>query len=161
MDQAAAHRAAVADLEVADQGHRRCQQRIPFGETGVALNRPLARHRADADAAIAIGVNAVQTGNAVHVHDHRRTGQTQAHERHQALSAGEDLAVVAVLVEQMDCLVQGFRTVVAERCGFHGDGRAFSGCVANYPRVVKKTPCKDGVLRLRGARAALRSGRTD
>ena len=120
MDQAAAHRAAVADLEVADEGHRRRQQRIPLGKTGVPFDRPLARHRADAQAAVAVDGDAVQAGNAVHVHDHRRPGQAQAHERHQALSAGKDLAVVAVLVQQARRLVEGSGTIVGERCGFHG-----------------------------------------
>ena len=127
MHQAAAHRAAVADLEVADEGHRRRQQGIPFSELGVVLDGPLAGHRADSQAAVAVGGDAVQPGNPVHVHDHRRTGQPQAHERHQALSAGEDLAVVAVLVEQADRLVECLRAEIIEGCGFHAGECCFPG----------------------------------
>ena len=140
MDQASPHRAAVADLEVADQGHGRSQQGIPCCETRVPFESALARQRPDAETAVAAVGDPVQTGNAVQVDDGRGTRQPQVHERHEALAAGQDLPVLAVLVEHAERLVEGLRTVVGKGRGFHGDGRCLVGaqpdflCAARFPQ---------------------------
>ena len=51
--------------------------------------------------------------------------------RHQALTAGQDLRVVAVLGEQIDGLVDGLRTVIDEGGGLHDTSRDSAASMVN------------------------------
>ena len=61
----------------------------------------------------------------VQVDQHRRRGEAQVHQRHEALPAGERLGVVAVLGQQRDALVEGRRVVVGEPVRLHRVDTAF------------------------------------
>jgi hypothetical protein len=117
---AAAHGAAVADLHVRDAGQGLVEQRRALGHQRALLGRALARGGADAHAAGRARLDERQPGHAVDVDQRGRLGQAEVHGRHQALAAGQDLALVAVLGQEVERLGQAARTVVRERDGFHG-----------------------------------------
>ena len=63
--------------------------------------------------------DALQLGDTVEVDEVRETGEAERQQRHQALTAGEDLGLVAVVGEQADGLGDGLRRVVLERRWLH------------------------------------------
>ena len=69
--------------------------------------------RADGD--VVAGVADVrQVGDAADVDEHARLGEAQLHQRQQAVAAGEELGIVAVLADEADRLVGGAGTDVVE-----------------------------------------------
>ena len=61
-------------------------------------------------------------GNAPDVDDMGRLDQPQLHQRHQALSAGQELGTLPRALEEVDGLVHGFRNGVVEGGRVHGVG---------------------------------------
>ena len=130
--QAAADGAAIADLRMADQRQGLGEQRVALLHQGRALGRALANHRPDGQAAIGRldladlveGVDVDQVGGA---------GQAQVEQGHEALAAGEDLGLVAVLAEQRQRLGHALRGVVLERWWFHATSRRRQGTARRSP----------------------------
>ena len=84
--------------------------------------RPLARlvahQRADVQRAVLL-LELAELGDAVDVDERPRRGEAELHQRDQALPAGEDLRVFAVLLEQGQRLVEGRRREVVEAGWVH------------------------------------------
>ena len=115
----AADRAAVADLEVADERRGPGQQRDRVGDARrersiVACVVP-APIRTDAVAPL----DAAQLLDPTEVDEVLEGGQPQGEHRDEALAAGEQLRDVAELGEQGHRLLGGRRRVVLERGGLH------------------------------------------
>ena len=78
----------------------------------------MAGERADGD--VVAGVADVrQVAEAADVDEHARLREAQLHQRQQAVAAGEELGVVAVLADEADGLVGGTGTDVVEGGGNH------------------------------------------
>ena len=113
MRQRAADRAAVAHLLVGDQDAARATTPArACPEVGVP------GHRADPPAAV-LALDAVQAGHPPQVDQQRRRRQPQLHQRQQRVPAGEQLGVLAVLVQHADRLVEGLGRLVVERARDH------------------------------------------
>ena len=89
--EAAAERAAIADLRIADRrrrvGHHRALLRSSRRRRHVVMHR----RGADLDLAVLLA-DAGQLRNARDVDERRRLAEPQLHQRHQAVAAGEQLA---------------------------------------------------------------------
>jgi hypothetical protein len=83
-----------------------------------AMKRGVPCERPDAQAG-SIGLQKIEFGYAVHVEKLHRTRQPEVHHRHEALAAGEDLALCAVLGKKGEQFVERARRVVLERGGLH------------------------------------------
>ncbi len=108
-----ADRAAVAHLPVADlagdvrqQGRVRTQQRVP-------LQVAVAAQRADREG-VPLVPDVAQLVQRTDVHDELRGGQAQLHQRHQGVSPGQQLRVVAVFGEHTEGVVHRGRTSVLQ-----------------------------------------------
>ena len=112
-----ADRAAVADLEVADQRRGRGQERhvamsLPTSTSpGGPSHRP-RRARSTRSSRRSDATRPMSTSVC-------EPGQPEVEHRDQALAAGEHLGLVAEFGEQRDDLVDGRRCVVVERCRLH------------------------------------------
>src|SRR5256885_5167315 len=84
----------------------------------ISVKRGVAREGADAQGAV-LGVQKVQLGDAVEVEQPRRPREAKVHHRHQALAAGEDLALLAMLRKQCEQGIERLRGVVFEVGGLH------------------------------------------
>ena len=108
----------VADGPVPDVGHgRRHQGSRPAGHRR-ALDGGVADAGADGEPARP-GVDGVEPGDAADVDKVGGMAQPQRQQRDEALPAGQDLGVGAVLGQQADRLLHGSRAVVAERRHLH------------------------------------------
>jgi hypothetical protein len=116
--QAADHRAAVADGGVGQVGQGLPQQRHRAVGVRVVLDLGVAGHRADPHR-LGVGADVGQLRQPVDVDQVRRRGQAHVQQRHQALPARQDLAVVAGVVEDRERLLDGGGAVVLERGWFH------------------------------------------
>ena len=139
-----------------NERHRLGDQRHTLGDQRRALDRTLARHGTNDDAVVRL-LDIRQGGDAIEIDQHRRLRQTEIHRRHQALTTCQCLGVVAVLGEQRQGFVQGFRREVA-KCGrLHVDSlcaqRSSSG------RVTRLEPGQG--RRVLIARSPTRKGDTD
>jgi hypothetical protein len=82
-----------------------------------------------ADLQVAVGLgDAVQPGQAIHVHEDGGGREAELQQRDEALTAGQDLGVVTVLGQDLEGLVEGFGRDIVERTGVH----ASSGIVAGW-----------------------------
>ena len=114
----AAHRAAVADLEVPDERRRKAEER--GRSRGItALELGLAGHRPDRDRAVG-PLDAGERRHPVEVHDVLEASQPQRQHRDEALPPGERLGLVAVLREQTGHVVDRLGRVVLEGRRLHG-----------------------------------------
>ena len=82
-----------------------------------ALDRDLPRHRADLEHPVRD--DALELGKPVEIDEDARHREAQVHERYEALAAGQDLGLVAVLAQNLDRLVEAFGGEVLERRGLH------------------------------------------
>jgi hypothetical protein len=57
----------------------------------------------------------VEAGDPVDVDEYLRRGETQLEQRDQALTAGEDLGILAVLAQQLDGLFERAGSDIVER----------------------------------------------
>jgi hypothetical protein len=82
------------------------------------MKRGVARPRTNAQDTIADGEH-VQPGDSVDVDQMRGTREAESHDRHQALAARQDPAIVRRQLRQQPYrLRQSLRPVVGERCRF-------------------------------------------
>jgi hypothetical protein len=88
------------------------------GDFRVVLGGRLADHRPDPQPAVD-ALDRLELGDPVEVDQALEAGETQRQHRHQALTAGEHLGVVAVAVEELDVVGERAGRLVRERCGFH------------------------------------------
>jgi hypothetical protein len=117
VDQAADHRAAVADGGVGDVGDGLAEQ----GDGGgglVVLDPGVAGQGADPDR-VRLPGDLVQGGQPVDVDQVGGGGQPHVEQRDQALAAGQDLAVVAHLGQHGQRLGDRLRPVVGEHRWLH------------------------------------------
>ena len=113
-----ADRAAVAHLRIADLTGCIGEQRNVLGEHRTVLEIHVAGERADGDVVTGIA-DVRQFTDAADVDEHARLGESQLHQGQQAVPAGEELGIVAVLADELDGLFGGSGTDVVERCGDH------------------------------------------
>ena len=93
----AAHRAAVARRHVPDVGQREPQQRAG-GAAPPACRSSVALRAQRADAHGTVGdVDHRERRHLAEVDEHCRRSEPEVEQRHEALTAGDDLGVVAVL----------------------------------------------------------------
>ena len=104
MREAAAERAERADPHVADQRGRLRQDRTVAGDVGRFDERRVACQRAEAKPT-GVCLHATER-KVVDVDDHARAREAIVQQRHQALAAGEDLHVVAMVAELLQRLVE-------------------------------------------------------
>ena len=114
MGERAAHRAAVADLEVADVRRRPRQQRDRSSHLGVVLDARFGGGRTDPQGAVSM-FDALQLADPSDIDEMVDVREPQREHRHEALPAGEHLGLLAELGEELDGLVSGRRSVVVER----------------------------------------------
>ena len=118
MGDRAAERATVAHLRVADVSCGMREQRHVLAQQFGRLDVHVAGHRADGDV-VAVVADVRQVGEATDVDQHARLGEAELHHRQQAVAAGDELGLVAVLADQADGLLGGLGTDVVERGGDH------------------------------------------
>ena len=85
-------------------------------EGGVVFHVAVAGHRADGEV-IPFITDVVQVVYATEIYKDRRGGEPELHYGEQAMSAGEELGLLAVLPEQLDSVVHGFGNFVVEGKG--------------------------------------------
>ena len=120
MGDAAAHRAPIANLHIADLACGFGQEPAFGRQQAMAFDGVMRRQRADGDGLMARR-HFFQPADAAQVDDDRRRGKTQFHQRNQAVTAGEHFGVLAVFPHQTHRFLQGFGGVVIE-----GNHRLFS-----------------------------------
>ena len=125
MGDRATDRAAVTHLRVADVAGRVLQQRGVLGEQVGVLDVVVPGERADGDV-VAVLADVAQVAEAADVDEHARLRQAQLHQRQQAVAAGDQLGLVAVLAEQADGLLGGAGPDVVEGGGDHAGAPAFA-----------------------------------
>ena len=119
MRDGAAKGAAGADRMVRDVAHHRRQQPAQRPVHDRTMERRMPHAGADAKLAV-LDRQALERGDAVDVDEMRRPRQAECHDRHQALAAGQDAAVLRRhLGQQRDGFVDRLRCVIAERGGLH------------------------------------------
>jgi hypothetical protein len=97
--------AAVADDRVGDERCRRGHRGLPVGEEVGVLEVDVPAQGADPDRAVGVDAVVGEPGQPVDVDEQVRVREAQLEHRHQALPAGEHLAVRAA-GEQRERLVQ-------------------------------------------------------
>ena len=118
MGEAAADGAAVARLDMADEAQRLGQQRQVAAQRRIGQGIGLARAGPHGERSLAC-LDAAQLGRRVDVHQQRRPHQPHCHQRHQGLSAGDDLALAARARQQPARLVGACRARVVELRSLH------------------------------------------
>src|ERR1044072_4405221 len=100
MPEAAADRAAVADLCMSDVRHRRREQRVRAAYPLARFNCPMARRRADCERTVGLLAHAGKRVDAVEVDEWRRAREAKIQHRHEALPAGEELRLAVRFEER-------------------------------------------------------------
>ena len=103
MDQAASDGAAVADCRMSDLLDRFPENWHTLGERWRALDVPLPQHRAEREDSI-VEPDLIQAFDSVEIDQMMRLRQTEIHQRHETLPAGQHFGLIAVSLEQR----QGF-----------------------------------------------------
>ena len=119
MRDAAANRAAVADLVMRDVRDRRLQQRMRGREPRIVLDVAPAHHGAEPHA-VGGNLDLVQLGQLAQVDEQRRRSDTERQHRHQALPAGDGTCLPIMGGKQRDGFGQRGGTGIFERRQFHG-----------------------------------------
>ncbi len=120
----AAHGAAVAGLEVADEGQRAGEQRELRRKLRPVLEPVLGDGGADLDLVaqdlVTHDLDVIELGKARDVDHHRRFEEAQVEHRHQRLPARHHLGLLAVLREEGEGLGDSVRAHIVEAARFHG-----------------------------------------
>ena len=124
MGNAAANRAAVADLIMRDVGDRGLEQRMRGLEPFVVLDVAPAHHGAERDARIR-NPDSAQIGELAQVDKQRGLGEAEGEHRHQALAACDRLGVV-VRGEEFDRFRECGRAGIVEGRQFHDLDASFA-----------------------------------
>ena len=124
MGDRAAHGAAVAGLEVADEGQRAGEQRELRRKLRPVLEPVLGDRGADLDLVaqdlVTHDLDVIELGKARDVDQYRRFEKAQVEHRHQRLPARHHLGVLAVLCEEGERLRDIVRAHIVEAARFHG-----------------------------------------
>ena len=115
----AADRATVTDLGVADLAGGVRQQRHVLLQERRRLDVHVAGQGADGDVVAAVA-DVRQVAEATDVDQHGRLGEAELHHRQQAVAAGDELGLVAVLADEADRLLRRLGADVVECCRDHG-----------------------------------------
>jgi predicted transposase YdaD len=91
---------------VANKRHRRGENRILLLNDTGTLQGPLPYQRADRKPAVRRNRDRIEILQPVNIDDDAWPRQSQIHQWHQALSAGEDLRLIAMAVEQIQSFFQ-------------------------------------------------------
>src|SRR5262245_52038402 len=83
-----------------------------------ALDRDIARGRADAQSAVVLA-DVVEVSDAVDVDEDGGTSESKAHGRNQALTASQDPRIRAMLLQLCERLVSRVSADVIEGCRYH------------------------------------------
>src|SRR5207302_868796 len=110
-----------------------------------ALHLSVARHGAD-DETAALAPDSRQGFDVVDVDQPRRPGQAEVHQRHQALAAREQLALIAMSGQQLERLVLGARVVVLELRGLHEVASSITRCGVRGSCVASRPSASDTAL---------------
>ena len=98
-------------------GHRLSDERRHLGDIGGFKNLRVTGERADAQC-LAVVCNARQLIDVIDVDEYFGRGKTHVQCGHEALATGKDARVIAVLVEEVEDLVEIIGTDIGEWCGF-------------------------------------------
>src|SRR6476660_10601649 len=104
MDQAAADGAAVANCRMGNLLDRFAKNRQTLVDRWRALDIPLPHHRAEREDAI-VEPDLVQAFDAVEIDQVMRLRQTEIHQRHETLPAGEDFGFISMRSKKRQCFV--------------------------------------------------------
>ena len=146
MHDRAADRATVACLHVADPLERAAHERQAADGVGIALDHALADRCAD-DQRIVAHLDVLQLVEAVDVDQPGRSREAHGHHGNEALSAGDELGVAAMLGEQFAGFGEGGDSGVFEGGGFHGINDALH-CSTWGGRGVSLSDRDPGIHRL-------------
>ena len=142
MGHTSAERSAVAHLRVTDQrrgpGQQRRVRRHERGANDVAVGR----HRADHERGPVVANVDAGEARSREVDHHRWAGQAQLHERQERLTTGDHASVVAMLAEQLDCMIGSSCEQVSER---HGDHDALPSAT-DCPEACAAAHCTDSTI---------------
>ncbi len=120
MAEAAANCASVADRRMADVRNRQLQQRRMLRHKCGSAEISVAGQCADTQSAIVFRY-ATEFRDLVDIHQHLRRGQAHVQDRHQALAAGHDPGVVAMLFKGGEYVAQRRRPHEIEGRRFHAE----------------------------------------
>jgi hypothetical protein len=98
------------------------------------LHLGVGGHRADPPAAVG-ALDPVQPRNLAQVDQQRRRGQPQLHQRQQRMPAGEQLGILADLIERLNRLVKAVRRDVVELGGNHAAAPPLASWIASHTRI--------------------------
>jgi hypothetical protein len=117
--QASPDRAAVADGGVSDKRRYLREQRCPPGDQGIAAEHGVGDTGPEHERAVGIGGHDIESGDTTDVDQHTRSAQAQCQDGHEALTAGDDLGILAPLGECADHALDGVGSDIGERRGLH------------------------------------------
>ena len=153
MGEAAAERAAQPDRVVRNVAHDPGEQRPGRTFDHRAVERGMAHARPDRKHA-ALDREAIETGDRIDVDEMRRPRHAERHHRDEALTAGEDAAVLRTeFSEVRQRVIDRLRRVVDERRRFHR-ARPFGGRERGFARMLSshRPPSSTQVSRARNKR---------
>src|SRR5918997_2661133 len=118
----------------------------------VALHVGVTGQRADGDM-VTLVAHVVQVAQASDVHEHRRGCEPELHDRQEGVAAGEELGVLAVLLEKLDGVVYGLGDLVVERDRYHrgsppGSSTWSVACGGRPERSASRSPAAPPVASL-------------
>ena len=99
----AADRAAMPHLRITDVAGSVGEERDVLGEHRRLLDIHVSGESTDGDVVATVS-DVGQIGNPSDIDEHRWLGQTELHRGHEAVTAGEELRLVAVLADELDRL---------------------------------------------------------
>ena len=120
MAQAADDRAHLPDDGIGDDPRGVVEQApLLLSNPRCALHGAVARGRAK-DERGSVDADVIEVGEPVDVHEHRGTGESEAHGRDEALAAGQHARVGAQALQLGERLVDRAGADVVEGSGYHG-----------------------------------------
>ncbi len=119
MSEAAPDRAPVPNGQVTDIGHRLVQKRPAVANHVGVLQGSVAGERPEHQGSVLVHVQIVEPVDSVEIDQRGRGCQPEVEHRTEALTAGQQLRLLAKARQQTDRLLDAPGGVVGERRGFH------------------------------------------
>src|SRR5213593_2656467 len=107
---------------MADQRRRLDEERDGRAQLFREFDLALPRHRTDRGATV-VDLDPAQLLEAAEVDERLWPREPEVHQRHQALTTGEERALAAVLVEVCERLFEARGLEISERAGLHAKQR--------------------------------------
>src|SRR5437763_3828431 len=104
------------------------------------------RQRADANR-VAINLDEVEFLDAPDVYDYAGCGESEFQNRHEAVAAGENFAIVSMLCNKLQSFINGRRREVFKICWDHGLPLSFTTKSTKNTKKAKTSLCGLRVLR--------------